>query len=36
MTFFLKNDKKCHDGLKKKNVMALDKTNIFKKNEMLT
>jgi len=35
MTFFFKNDKKCHDGLKKKNIMALDTTNIFSKNKML-
>lgn len=36
MTFILKNDKKCHDGLKKKNAMLLDTMNIFKKNKRLT
>lgn len=35
MTKFNFYDKNCHDGLKKKNIMAFDTMNIFKENRAL-
>jgi hypothetical protein len=35
MTKFNFYDKKCHDELKNKNILAFDAVTIFKKNKML-
>jgi len=35
MTKFIFYDKKCHDGFKKKNIIAFDTMNIFKENRIL-
>jgi len=36
MTKFNFYDKNCHDGLKKKNIIAFEAMNMFKKNKILT